>query len=470
MLCGFIVYNKMMSKISNKILLHLPSVLGMSFCLVWVFMASHHLSISLTIAAMQDLSARSVLMTGTLSSALLLLFLLRKNIVPGKRELGLSAVLMSVGFLLFALPETLEVPVSFSLLFIFLSGFGYGILFMTWMFRIDFSHTKKVLMFFGSAIFIASLLDTLLIKLPLYLILVIMLCLPPASAALCSLVKNSNLPRAPKQAGSTKLTGSKVILIVLPLFVEGFAYGASTQLIFYLNDSLENVVGVFALMFTGLLLLASGALLSRFLKHKGLLLALAITLVLGYSSLPFLADNITLVVLILMLSYNFFYFLVLAFCGVFSKRLGLSLAFCLTVVVLALSTGDAIGSVFVGFTARYLQPNYFYIAMSYLVFLSFVISVFVVAQYLLKPHASLSLDEERFLQQVNSFASKSKLSKRETEVLTLLVKGRSAQVVAEKLFISPETVRAHTKSIYKKAEVHSQQDLIDSFENFENPQ
>lgn len=37
-------------------------------------------------------------------------------------------------------------------------------------------------------------------------------------------------------------------------------------------------------------------------------------------------------------------------------------------------------------------------------------------------------------------------------------------MIAEKLFISVETVRVHIKNVYRKVDVHSQQNLIDCFE------
>ncbi len=45
------------------------------------------------------------------------------------------------------------------------------------------------------------------------------------------------------------------------------------------------------------------------------------------------------------------------------------------------------------------------------------------------------------------------LTKRETEVLDLLCKGKSYKVIADELFISPDTVRYHLKNIYKKLQV-----------------
>ncbi len=60
---------------------------------------------------------------------------------------------------------------------------------------------------------------------------------------------------------------------------------------------------------------------------------------------------------------------------------------------------------------------------------------------------------------VQSFRPKSThshdLSQREQEVLALLCEGDNYSTIAEKLFISGNTVRSHIKSIYKKLEVNS---------------
>ncbi|MEC4295119.1 helix-turn-helix transcriptional regulator [Adlercreutzia shanghongiae] len=59
------------------------------------------------------------------------------------------------------------------------------------------------------------------------------------------------------------------------------------------------------------------------------------------------------------------------------------------------------------------------------------------------------------------------LTPREGEVFALLAQGRTVGVIREKLVISLNTARFHTKNIYAKLGVHSQQELIDLVENFE---
>lgn len=52
------------------------------------------------------------------------------------------------------------------------------------------------------------------------------------------------------------------------------------------------------------------------------------------------------------------------------------------------------------------------------------------------------------------------LTKREKEVLSGLVEGSSYKAIADKLFISVETVRFHFRNIYKKLHVHSQSEAV----------
>jgi len=46
-----------------------------------------------------------------------------------------------------------------------------------------------------------------------------------------------------------------------------------------------------------------------------------------------------------------------------------------------------------------------------------------------------------------------RLTKREQEVLALLAKGLTRDEIAAKLFVSSETVKMHTKNLYKKLKV-----------------
>jgi len=56
------------------------------------------------------------------------------------------------------------------------------------------------------------------------------------------------------------------------------------------------------------------------------------------------------------------------------------------------------------------------------------------------------------------------LSRREAEVLALLVRGRTRKSISEQLDVSEETVKSHTSNIYNKLLIHSRTELLDLVE------
>lgn len=65
-------------------------------------------------------------------------------------------------------------------------------------------------------------------------------------------------------------------------------------------------------------------------------------------------------------------------------------------------------------------------------------------------------------------ASAFQLTPRESEILPLLLKGRTIARIQEELFISASTVNTHVRHIYQKCGVQNKQGLIDLVENYRN--
>lgn len=66
---------------------------------------------------------------------------------------------------------------------------------------------------------------------------------------------------------------------------------------------------------------------------------------------------------------------------------------------------------------------------------------------------------------VHFVATQCNLTSRETDVLSLLARGHSAQHIADKLAISFYTAKTHIKRLYGKLDVHSHQDLLNKIED-----
>ena len=70
-------------------------------------------------------------------------------------------------------------------------------------------------------------------------------------------------------------------------------------------------------------------------------------------------------------------------------------------------------------------------------------------------------------QKIVRFADANKLTPRQTEVLFLLSKRYSMNMIERELVVSIHTVKAHIYTIYQKTGVHSREELIDKIEAFE---
>jgi DNA-binding CsgD family transcriptional regulator len=76
-------------------------------------------------------------------------------------------------------------------------------------------------------------------------------------------------------------------------------------------------------------------------------------------------------------------------------------------------------------------------------------------------------DSERLLEmRCEAVAKLYRLSPREQDVLRYLARGRNADYICERLFVSPNTVKSHIYSIYRKTDTHSQQKVMDLVDEY----
>ncbi|WP_443730247.1 helix-turn-helix transcriptional regulator [Slackia isoflavoniconvertens] len=74
--------------------------------------------------------------------------------------------------------------------------------------------------------------------------------------------------------------------------------------------------------------------------------------------------------------------------------------------------------------------------------------------------------EQAVLKQI---ATDFRLTSREMEICGLLAHGRNREYISQELNLSKETIKSHMANIYRKLMVHSQQELIDLFEQEKRP-
>ncbi len=74
------------------------------------------------------------------------------------------------------------------------------------------------------------------------------------------------------------------------------------------------------------------------------------------------------------------------------------------------------------------------------------------------------MSHESVRQRCAAVAREHGLTARETEVLTLLARGRDVGYICGQLSITRNTANAHRKNIYSKLGIHSQQELLTAVE------
>lgn len=115
---------------------------------------------------------------------------------------------------------------------------------------------------------------------------------------------------------------------------------------------------------------------------------------------------------------------------------------------------------------RNISENLLYIAAAIQLFKQFSHILRVFSRH---PRADEDVAMERrdaqddLVSRVVIFSDGHGLSKREQEVLTLVLRGFDVQNIAHELVISPGTVKAHLHRIYVKSEVKTRDDLIEAF-------
>lgn len=76
-----------------------------------------------------------------------------------------------------------------------------------------------------------------------------------------------------------------------------------------------------------------------------------------------------------------------------------------------------------------------------------------------------TLEKGSFTRRCEEIAKQYVLSRRETEVLFLLAKGHNAGFIQNKLCVSKSTAKTHINHIYKKLDIHTQQELLNMVED-----
>ena len=78
------------------------------------------------------------------------------------------------------------------------------------------------------------------------------------------------------------------------------------------------------------------------------------------------------------------------------------------------------------------------------------------------------VNADELQQRCEMIAARSGISQSERAVMVLLAAGQTVAAISRRLSLSENTIRSHSKAIYRKLDVHSKQELIDLVANFQS--
>lgn len=171
------------------------------------------------------------------------------------------------------------------------------------------------------------------------------------------------------------------------------------------------------------------------------------------------------------LGFTLFYFFMVVYWGDLSWRTGMPIVRIYTIGYFTFQFMNAVGSVLGYYLAGDTDQNFVILIALAIVLALFVIALLLlgnnrssVRQWLIADSPGVENGDDIPLA-CSEIAKEQGLSPREQEVLSLLARGRNASYIARTLYISPDTAKTHIKNIYRKLDVHTQQNLIDIIEN-----
>jgi DNA-binding CsgD family transcriptional regulator len=281
----------------------------------------------------------------------------------------------------------------------------------------------------------------------------------------------SNLRRLPQ---ANKVSEATKRFTRMPLGFELMTFAFSVSYMYAVNiNGLEDFHSTFSwsLLVFSLALLAIVLILRKWITLGTLFSLAAPLMIIGLLITSFTEFNHVL--LFNLFNFGFFtylVFVVLLYCGFVKEQGGNGLRSACLVIL----------SIFVGcFVGRQLfwvvehtfaqQVHYYQTLVSLLIICVLIVCMMaclrntyrLFGNFMQNPGSELISHYEKKGLSCEQVAETFGLSERETEVLGLLLEGKSATQISEEMVIAHGTVKAHIRNIYKKVDIHRREELFE---------
>lgn len=395
-----------------------------------------------------------------------------KSIVVG------SAIIMSLGSVLapFADPNT---PVGMLVLGIsgIMTGTGSAVLFLCWVEQLSHIGGRLALVELAVSSCIAFIAGFILISSPALAVMVVIACLPFASALVLRKCKRADSQRvANSNQPLSRHTGALFVKALAGAALIGIIEGFFDVVSGYKTYDVQDVYGTY-LFLAGFLGVLVVCLIGVFLHKDSIFFSYRfamLVLCLGCLLTPFMKDNNTYSSALIFGGYHCYVLVLCVVCIDVATSFRISAATVIGLGFVALYGGEMLGYVvayFLDFSGvpmldlalvTLVGVSLLFISHLFLFTETDLIKIGIGEVNLMNPLPDE--DAENVASPVDPCAlivDRYGLSPRESDVLPLLLEGRTISRIQEALYISAGTVSTHIRHIYQKTGVDNRQELID---------
>ena len=424
--------------------------------------------------ALEPLWVTSLLANVVTIAFLLPLSYLRNPLSDVKGLPPLAAVLTALGTVAISHPALAGTGDGASTLYLagsLLTGVGSGIVVVLWAELLASLGSQRTVNYSVVSLLIAAVAYLLVRLLPIDVAQLVVALLPLVSMG-CFVHFKRSVPRPPRAMRNVRVREKPPVRMMVIAVFFGVSFGAMKGLIAPVGDDwigVRDQLNIIAIAGGALAVFVTMSVYKMDFDHLTYQIALPL-MAAGFLFLPLHEPWNVIGTAVHQFGYQYFYIVLWALWPVLASR-GVPAGWIAGWGLLSIQLGQFAGSIAAALAVNVVDTDLGMAMLSAgIIFAILIIALFALGSGkastgwgYVKPmeEADAATDFEKAGTRI---ARRCRLSPREIEVFFLLAKGRNRAYIREELVIGDETVKSHVKSIYRKTDVHSQQELIDLLE------
>lgn len=352
------------------------------------------------------------------------------------------------------------------------TGVGSGIVVVLWGELLASLGSQRTVNYSVVSLLIAALAYLLIRMLPIDSAQLVVALLPFVSMG-CFIHFKRSVPRPPRAMRNVHVHEKPPVRMMVISVFFGLSFGIMKGLIAPVGEDwlvIRDLLNIIAITGGALAVFVTMSICKMDFDHLTYQIALPL-MAAGFLFLPMHEPWNVIGTAVHQFGYQYFYIVLWALWPVLASRGGVPTGWIVGWGLLCIQLGQFVGSVAAALAMGVVHGDLGLAMLSAgFIFIILIIALFAMGSGttstgwgFIKPmeEADASSDFEKA---GTRLARRCHLSPREIEVFFLLAKGHNRAYIREELVIGDETVKSHVKSIYRKTDVHSQQELIDLLE------